>query len=112
MRDIPAGMLTSPVTLSCDPDAADPERRFAVGVWGLTLSGDEESHRLGRGVLKRNAGKTLRLEPHPEVGHRGAIPTRTTEGTGYSWINVDANLRAGTIGFRRGDRPADSSDGE
>lgn len=101
-REIPSAMLSAVVTLHCDPAAADPERRFRVGSWGLRVAGDEESQRLGHGVLKRNAGKTLRLEPHPEVGHRGVIPTRPAEGSGYGWIHVDANLREGTITFQRG----------
>jgi hypothetical protein len=101
-RDIPQGMLESPVTLACDPGATDPERRFTVGSWGLRVSGDEESQRLARGVLKRNAGKTLRLEPFAEASHRGVIPTKPTEGSGYGWISVEADLRAGTINFQRG----------
>jgi hypothetical protein len=76
-----------------------------VGSWGLTVIGDEQSHRYARGVLKRSAGKTLRLEPHPEVGHRGVISSVQVgqQGRGYKWIYVEVDLRAGTIGFRQGE---------
>lgn len=105
LRDIPAGAMTSAQTLICDPTASDPERRFSVGKWGLRVAGDEESQRYARGVLKRSAGKSLRLEPHPEAGHRGVISTASQDahtGGGYKWIHVDVDLRAGTIRFRQG----------
>lgn len=115
LRPIPAGLLASTVTLSCDPGAVDPERRFSVGQWGLRIADDETSQRIARGVLKRSAGKTLKLEPHPEAGHRGVISSlrRPEEGGGYSWVYVDADLRRGTIRFHEGDTSAfvDSGDG-
>lgn len=103
LRDIPAGALTSAQTLRCDPGETDPERRFSVGKWGLRVAEDEDSQRLAKGVLKRSAGKSLRLEPHPQAGHRGVIPSSKsgTEG-GYSWLEVDVDLRSGTIAFRQG----------
>lgn len=101
LRDIPDAMMANTLTLSCDPHAADPERRFTVGRYGLTLATDEESQRFGRSVLKRSAGKSLRLEPNAEVGHRGVI-SRASEGSGYRWIYVDVDLKAGIISFRDG----------
>ena len=108
LRNIPPGLLSSVVTLSCDPRATDPVRRFAVGKWGLRVASDEDSQRIARGILKRSAGKTLKLEPHPEAGHRGVISSmrKAEEGGGYSWIYVDADLRAGIISFREGDASA------
>lgn len=114
LRQIPDGVMASVVTLSCDPHAADPERRFAVGQWGLRVADDETSQRIARGVLKRSAGKTLKLEPHKEVGHRGVISSlrKPEEGAGYSWIFVDADLRRGLIRFSEGDPSAFAGSGD
>ncbi len=104
LRDIPESALTSAQTLRCDPQAAEEDRRFSIGKWGLRVVGDEESQRLAKGVLKRSAGKTLRLESHAEGGHRGVISSKqgVEQGSGYRWITVEVDLRAGTISFAHG----------
>ena len=104
LREIPDEAMKSAQTLSCEPKAVDPERRFSVGKWGLKIDGDDDSHRLAQGVLKKSAGKTLRLEPNAEVGHRGVISSAqdAQRGSGYKWLYVDVDLRAGTIRFYQG----------
>lgn len=94
--------MSNTLTLTCDPHSADPERRFSVGRYGLRLAEDEESQRFGPRVLKLSAGKSLRLEPNEEVGHRGVIPRTGGTGSGYRWIYVDVDLKRGTISFRDG----------
>jgi hypothetical protein len=104
LREIPEEAMQSAQTLRCEPKAVDPERRFSVGKWGLSIAGDEDSHRLAKGVLKKSAGKTLRLEPNAEFGHRGVISSAqdAQQGSGYKWLYVDVDLRAGTIRFHQG----------
>ena len=90
--------------LGCDPAATDPHRRFFIGKWGLDVVDEAESQRYAESVLKRSAGKKLRLEPNAEVGHRGVISSvkQAGDATGYQWIYVDVNLREGTIRFHQG----------
>jgi hypothetical protein len=103
-RDIPDAAMESVQILRCDPSALDPDQRFSVGKWGLIVTGDEDSLRLAKGVLNRSAGKTLRLEPNAEVGHRGVISSAggRSENAGYKWLYVDVDLRAGSIRFHQG----------
>jgi hypothetical protein len=99
LRDIPDSALRSAQVLNCDT-----ERGFRIGKWELSMVDDPDSQRLGRGVLKKSAGKTLRLEPTPDGGHRGVISSvkKTDDGGGYRWINVDVDLRTGLIRFSEG----------
>lgn len=101
-RDVPESALEAVQTLRCDPHALDPEQRFSVGRWGLRVADDEDSQRFAQGVLRRSAGKTLRLEPHKQAGHRGVISSpQSGEGGGYSWLYVDVDLRKGVIRFHQ-----------